>query len=207
MNAPRPDFNREEVRDRKVFEGNFLYEPAFGEFTLALRFFSYEPGDKEKQKLPTNHWVADMRIVRAAPDLSIPFGLPKKDPKTNKKLSGQRISTADRYPVGKDVKLKFPVGRTGTPTDPDRGRRDDQQLADFIAALFRTTRDDKTFDTNAAFDALAQAKKFDDDKLKVELDNTPNESTREVKDPSTGEVLKAVDVVYPRGRFRAISAT
>src|SRR5690606_5423914 len=112
-----------------------------------------------------------------------------------------KISTANLYPAGKTVKLRFPVGRGPTATDAQRDRRDDQTIADFIAALFRTTRDDPNFDGNAAFAALERQKKFDDNKLQLIFDREPKAVPKDVLDPSTGEVLKSTTLYYPRDRF------
>jgi hypothetical protein len=195
----RPNLNSSEVRERKQFDGNFLYEPAFGRFTLALRFWQYEPRS-DKQKVPCDYWVADMVIIKAEPDPNIPFGIPAKD-KVGKRIPGQKISTANLYPAGKTVKLKFPVGRGPTANDAQRDRRDDQMVADFIAALFRTTRDDPNFDGNAAFAALEKQKKFDDNKLQLIFDREPQAKPKDVLDPSTGEVLKSTTLYFTKDRF------
>lgn len=198
-----PNLNRPEVRDRKQGESNFLWESAYGRFTLALRFFQFAP---KNDKQTTNYWVADCRIIAASPDDSnVPYKPQPKDAK-GKRLSGAAYNTANLFPVGKDVKLKFPVGRGPTSTDHGRDERDDRFLADFVAALCGTTRDDAAFDLNAAFKALSDQKKFDDDKLQCVLQNEYSPSNKDLKDPTSGEVLKSVTQYYPRQRFEPVSA-
>lgn len=199
-----PNFNRPEVKDRKQGESNFLWESAYGRFRLALRFFQFQ-GKTDKVK--DSYWVADCRIIDAQPDASnVPYKPQPKDAK-GKRLSGAAYNTGNLFPAGKDVKLKFPVGRgAGAGADFGRAERDDRFLADFVAALFGTTRDNHKFDLNEAFAALAAQKKFDDDKLQCVLSNEYNPTNKDIKDPTSGEVLKSTTQYYPRQRFEPVSA-
>lgn len=201
-----PNLNDQSVRERKGAEPNFLWLAAYGTFKISLRFFKYEPKSDDPKKGPfMNSWIASCKILASAPsDAEIPYSPQPKD-KNGKPLSGAKYNVGNQFPVGKTVTLRFPVGRGNTSGDPGRDVRDMQVIADFIAALFGTTRENTSFDGNAAFAALSQKMKFDDDRLACNLQVTPNFTSKDILDPSTSEVLRTVDQVFPRHRFSPAS--
>lgn len=197
-----PNLNDQSVREKKGGEANFLWQAAYGTFKLSLRFFKFEPKSADPKKGPfDNYWVASCKILEARPsDVEIPYSPQPKDAK-GKPISGAKYNTGNQYPVGKTISLRFPIGRGNTGSDPGREVRDQQTIADFIAALFGTTRENAGFDGNAAFAALASQVKFDDDRLQCIAEVTPSYRSEEVKHPGTQEVLATVEKVFPRHRF------
>lgn len=197
-----PNLNDSSVREKKGGEPNFLWLAAYGTFKLSLRFFKYEPKSADPKKGPfDNNWIASCKLLEAAPsDAEIPYSPQPKD-KNGKPLSGAKYNVANLYQAGKTVTLRFPIGRGSTGSDPGRDVRDMQVIADFVAALFGTSRENASFDGNSAFKALAEQVKFDDDRLCCNLQVTPNFTSKDIKDPVTQEVLRTVEQVYPRHRF------
>lgn len=106
-------------------------------------------------------------------------------------------STNSAYPVGRETALHFPVGRTGTATDPGRPERDDRAIDDFIRAVFRKRRGDATFDAKAAFKALAAKGKVDHDQFRFLFVRKPG-NTAPVLDKKTRQVN---DVTFPKDFF------
>lgn len=106
-------------------------------------------------------------------------------------------STNPAYLPGSETSLHFPVGRTGTATDPGRAERDDRAIDDFIRAVFRKRRGDATFDAKAAFQALAAKGKVDHDQFRFMFTRKPGNTV-----PMLDKKTRAVqDVTFPKDRF------
>jgi hypothetical protein len=106
-------------------------------------------------------------------------------------------STNEAYPVGRATALHFPVGRTGTATDPGRPERDDRVIDDFIRAVFRKRRGDASFDAKEAFKALAAKGKVDHDQFRFMFIRKPG-NTVPILDKKTRQVN---DVTFPKDTF------
>jgi hypothetical protein len=103
------------------------------------------------------------------------------------------------YPAGRETCLHFPVGRTGTATDPDRPDRDDRMIDDFIRSIFKKARGDASFKATAAFQALVAKGRVDHNEFQFRFIRKPG-NTRAVVDQKTRQIN---DVTYPKDKFEA----
>lgn len=198
-----PDLNRAEVLDRgSRVEG--LDFNAYGKFRCAFYFWDFFTGKKGG-----HYYTAEFMLLSVEPDLS---ELAVKYNKCQPLEGGgmQFIGSKDKAPKtlkpGDRVKLLFPVARAGTATDPGKPARDDDAIALFVAAVHGVKKGPQ-FDGVAALKKLNEVKKFEDSPKMFDLVRSPDESTKELKDPETQAILKTYKVCFAKDKFGIVDQT
>lgn len=218
-----PKLNREGVADWSSGGMRALGFNDYGRFKLAFKKLRFETGKKDNM-----FYAGDCKVLECVPadPITFPTNLddledperfikevtPEKFQEIVAAIQKQAVEGSfkaswldptKKHPVGGVSTLIFPVGRTGTSTDPKKADRDDRYLVEFLRPLLGVGKG-VTADFAGQLPLLAALPKREEDDIVLEYENTPYAKAHEILDPATKEVLRSTVRVFGFRRFSAI---
>lgn len=226
-----PQLNRTGVADWSSGGGRFLGFSDYGTFKLAFKKLRFEVGKKENM-----FYAADCKVLACAPcgGLTMPTKLddlrnpqrfldtvtPEKFAEIVEALRKQAVegtykaswlNPTTKHTVGGVSTLTFPVGRTGTGSDPKKADRDDRYLVGFMRAILGVA-EGATYDFMGEVPKLVALPRVEVDSMVFEYENIAYAKPFEIVDPTMGKddpnsVLRSTVQVYGYRRFTMIEAS